>query len=64
VTRRGDLAVVLDGIEAAQQAGLKVKINAVALKDVNEDEIEPMLAWAHGRGMDMTAHRGHAHGRH
>ena len=54
ITRRGDLAVVLDGIEAAQEAGLKVKINAVALKGVNEDEIEPMLAWAHGRGMDMT----------
>jgi cyclic pyranopterin phosphate synthase len=42
------------GIDAAQAAGLKVKINAVALKDVNEDEIATMLEWAHGRGMDLT----------
>src|SRR3712207_7651013 len=36
------------------KAGLTIKINAVALKDVNEDEIEALLAWAHGRGMDLT----------
>jgi cyclic pyranopterin phosphate synthase len=54
VTRRGDLSVVLDGIDAAQQAGLAVKLNAVALKGVNEDEIPAMLEWAHGRGMDLT----------
>ena len=54
ITRRGDLAVVLAGIEAARKAGLKVKINAVALKSVNEDEIPDMIAWAHGLGMDMT----------
>ena len=42
------------GIDAAQAAGLQVKINAVALKGVNEDELADMLAWAHGRGMDMT----------
>ena len=54
ITRRGDLAVVLAGIEAAQRAGLSVKINAVALKGVNDDEIAPMIEWAHGRGMDMT----------
>ena len=54
ITRRGDLAVVLDGIAAARAAGIKVKINAVALKGVNEDEIADMIAWAHGLGMDMT----------
>ncbi len=54
LTRWGDLAQVLKGIDAAQDAGLKVKINAVALKGVNEDEIIPLVRWAHGRGMDMT----------
>ena len=54
ITRRGDLKVVLAGIEAARAAGIKVKLNAVALKGVNEDEIAPMLVWAHERGMDMT----------
>ena len=54
ITRWGDLGNVLAGIDAAQAAGLKVKINAVALKGVNEDEIGGLLAWAHGRGMDIT----------
>ena len=54
ITRWGELAQVLAGIAAAQSAGLRVKINAVALKGVNEDEIADMLAWAHGRGMDLT----------
>jgi cyclic pyranopterin phosphate synthase len=54
ITRWGDLAKVLHGLDAAQAAGLQVKINAVALKGVNEDEIESLLAWAHGRGMDLT----------
>jgi cyclic pyranopterin phosphate synthase len=54
ITRWGDLARVMEGLDAAQAAGLKVKINAVALKDVNEDEIEALLAWAHGRGMELT----------
>ncbi len=54
ITRWGDLGKVLAGIDAAQAAGLKVKINAVALKGVNEDEIEALLEWAHGRGMDLT----------
>ena len=54
ITRWGDLDKVLAGIDAAQAAGLKVKINAVALKGVNEDEIAGMLEWAHGRGMDLT----------
>ena len=54
ITRWGDLAQVLAGIDAAQEAGLRVKINTVALKGVNEDEIETLMEWAHGRGMDLT----------
>jgi cyclic pyranopterin phosphate synthase len=54
ITRWGDLKKVLAGIDAAQSAGLSVKINMVALKGVNEDEIEDMLQWAHGRSMDLT----------
>ena len=54
ITRWGDLNKVLAGIEAALQAGIHVKINAVALKGVNDDEIETMIEWAHGRGMDIT----------
>jgi cyclic pyranopterin phosphate synthase len=54
VTRWGDLNQVLAGIDAAQAAGLAVKINMVALKGVNDGEILPMLRWAHGRGMDLT----------
>jgi cyclic pyranopterin phosphate synthase len=54
ITRWGDFSQVMAGIDAAQAAGLAVKINAVALKGVNEDEIEDMLVWAHGRGMDLT----------
>jgi GTP 3',8-cyclase len=45
---------VLAGIDAAQAAGLKVKINAVALKGVNEDEFPQLIEWAHGHGMDLT----------
>ncbi len=54
VTRWGDLTQVLGGIDAAQEAGLKVKINVVALRDINEDEIPSLMSWAHGRGFDMT----------
>lgn len=54
ITRWGDLDKVIAGIDAAQAAGLKVKINAVALKGVNEDEIADLVAWSHGRGMDIT----------
>ena len=54
ITRWGDLDRVLAGIDAAQAAGLKVKINMVALKDLNRGEIPAMLEWAHGRGMDLT----------
>jgi cyclic pyranopterin phosphate synthase len=54
ITRWGDLSKVLAGVDAAQRAGLKIKINAVALKGVNEDEIEHLIRWTHGRGMDLT----------
>ena len=54
ITRWGELDKVLAGIDAAQAAGLKVKINAVALKGVNEDELANLMQWAHGRGMDLT----------
>ncbi len=54
ITRRGDLDVVLKGLDAAQQAGLSIKLNAVALKGVNDDEVCDLVAFAHGRGMDMT----------
>jgi cyclic pyranopterin phosphate synthase len=54
VTRWGDLNQVLDGVRAAQDAGLAIKINAVALKGVNEDEFESLTRWAHGEGMDLT----------
>lgn len=54
ITRWGELDKVMAGIDAAQAAGLKVKINAVALKGVNEDELSELVAWAHGRAMDLT----------
>ena len=54
ITRRGDLARVLEGIDAAQRAGLSLKINAVALKDFNGEELPSMMEWAHGRGIDFT----------
>jgi cyclic pyranopterin phosphate synthase len=54
ITRWGDIDKVISGIKAAQAAGLRVKINAVALKNVNEDEIPDLVTWAHGEGMDLT----------
>jgi cyclic pyranopterin phosphate synthase len=54
ITRWGELDQVMEGIEAAERAGLKIKINTVALKGVNQGEIEDMIRWAHGRGFDMT----------
>ena len=54
ITRWGDLDKVLAGIEAARAAGLAVKINAVALKNINEDEIPTLMQWAHGKGMALT----------
>ncbi|MCE0504295.1 GTP 3',8-cyclase MoaA [Roseivivax sp. GX 12232] len=54
ITRWGRLPQVLRGIDAAQAAGLRVKINAVALKGFNEDELFPMTEWAAERDMDLT----------
>jgi GTP 3',8-cyclase len=54
ITRWGDHAKTMAGIDAAQEAGLSVKINMVALKGLNEDEIVPLLEWAHGRGADLS----------
>jgi GTP 3',8-cyclase len=54
ITRWGDIDKVLAGIEAARSAGLAVKINAVALKNLNEEEIPSLMQWAHGKGMALT----------
>ena len=54
ITRIGDFSQVMQGIDAADRAGLKIKINTVALRDVNEDEIVDMIGWSHGRGFDLT----------
>jgi cyclic pyranopterin phosphate synthase len=54
ITRWGDFSKVMAGIDAAQKAGLAVKLNAVALKGVNEDEIPALMEWAHGRSMDLS----------
>jgi len=54
ITRWGDLNQVLDGIRAARDAGLAVKINTVALKNMNEDEIPSLITWAHELGMSLT----------
>ncbi|MGQ3674954.1 GTP 3',8-cyclase MoaA [Xanthobacter sp. TB0139] len=53
LTRRGDLEKVLEGIAAARAAGIQVKINAVALKGINEDELGSLMEWAHGEGHDL-----------
>jgi len=54
ITRWGELEKVLAGIEAARAAGLAVKINAVALKNLNEEEVPSLIEWAHGLGMALT----------
>ncbi len=54
LTRGGDVAKVIAGIEAAQGAGLRVKINAVALAHDNAEELPELIRWAHGRGLDIT----------
>ncbi|MEE9313263.1 MAG: GTP 3',8-cyclase MoaA [Rhizobiaceae bacterium] len=54
ITRWGQLGKVMEGMEAARKAGLAIKINAVALKNVNEFEIEDMMKWAHGESFDLT----------
>ncbi|MGN6498182.1 MAG: GTP 3',8-cyclase MoaA [Tsuneonella sp.] len=54
LSRRDRLPQVLDGIAAAKEAGLKVKLNTVALRGTNEDEIPELIAWAHGEGREIT----------
>jgi cyclic pyranopterin phosphate synthase len=54
ITRRGDLGVVLDGIDAALRAGIRIKINTVALRGINEDELPRIIEWAHEKGMDIA----------
>jgi GTP 3',8-cyclase len=54
ITRWGELAQVMAGLDAAARAGLAIKLNAVALKGVNEDEIDDLIRFAHGRGFDLT----------
>lgn len=54
ITRRANLHQVLDGIDTALAAGLKIKINTVALKHQNASEIPAIMEWAHAKGMDMT----------
>ena len=54
ITRWGDFGQVMAGIDAAEKAGLAVKLNAVALKGVNEDEFDDLIRFAHGRGFDLT----------
>ena len=54
ITRRGQLDVVLDGLAAAKAAGLAVKINTVALRGVNEDEFDDLVAWCGDQGFDLV----------
>jgi len=54
ITRWGNLGQVLDGIAAAHDSGIEIKINAVALKGVNDDEFDRMIAWCGERGYDLT----------
>lgn len=54
ITRWGDLATVLRGLDAASKVGIETKLNVVALKGVNEDEIADLIRFAHSRGSDIT----------
>lgn len=54
ITRTGDLARVLDGIDAARDAGFAIKINMVALKGLNDQEVLPMLQWCAAQGFDLS----------
>jgi cyclic pyranopterin phosphate synthase len=54
ITRRGDLAKVLEGLQAAKRAGLQIKINTVALKGVNDDEFDRLVEWVGGEGFDLV----------
>jgi cyclic pyranopterin phosphate synthase len=54
ITRGGDLNQVLAGVKAAQAVGIRVKINTVALKHDNAEELPAMIRWAHDEGLDLT----------
>jgi GTP 3',8-cyclase len=54
ITRRGDLATVLEGLAAAKTAGLAIKINTVALRGVNEEELDDLVAWTGEQGFDLV----------
>src|SRR6516162_402825 len=54
ITRWGNFDQVMAGIDAADAAGLKIKLNAAALKGINEDEFDALIRFAHGRGFDLT----------
>jgi GTP 3',8-cyclase len=54
ITRRGSLDQVMSGLDAAKRAGLQVKINTVALRGVNEDEIDDLVAWCGTQGFDLV----------
>lgn len=54
ITRGGNLAKVQDGLRAAREAGLQVKVNMVALRGTNEDEIETMISWCGAQGFDLV----------
>src|SRR5256714_609768 len=54
ITRRGRLDVVLEGLAAAKAAGLAVKVNAVALRGVNEEELDDLVAWTGEQGFDLV----------
>lgn len=54
ITRWGNLSQVMDGIRAAKDAGLKIKINTVAMKGVNEDELDDLVAWTGTQGFDLV----------
>ncbi len=54
ITRWGNFGKVMDGMRAARAAGLQIKVNMVALKSVNAEEIIPMLEWCHEQGFDLT----------
>ncbi len=54
ITRWGEFDKVMEGVRAAQAAGIRVKLNAVALKDFNEHEIPELMRYAHANDMDLT----------
>ena len=54
ITRWGKLDKVMDGLAAAKDAGLAIKINAVALKGVNDDEVDRLVSWCGDEGYDLT----------